>query len=117
MVLSTTGNVYTFGGNSAGELGTGSNREIIYKPQLVKLPEKIVQIETSNFTSVALSDTGRLYMWGRSYKNKISSSLLKHNFSPVEISFGYPVNFVALGYFYTITITNDGVVNYWGMGV
>lgn len=131
MVLSTTGNVYTFGRGTVGELGTGGNGERIYKPQLIKLPEKIVQIETYHYTSSALSDIGSLYMWGSNYKNKISSNLPEENFSPVEISLGFPINFISPGYDFTIAVSssnsfgfesapsqsdgsNDGVVNYWG---
>ena len=92
MILSTTGNVYTFGRNFSGGLGIGSRgTRRIYKPQLVKLPEKIVQIETYHYTSSALSGTGHLYMWGSNYRNKISCSLPDVSFSPVKISFGYPM--------------------------
>ena len=115
MILSDTGNVYTFGDNFAGGLGIKGNMEKIYEPQLVELPEKIVQIETYHYTSAALSDTGRLYMWGFNYKNKISSSLPEYNFVPVEISFGLSINFVSVGYDNTIAISDDGVVNYWGV--
>ena len=114
MVLSTTGNVYTFGRNYSGELGIGGNIGIEYKPRLVKLTEKIVQIETYHYTSAALSITGRLYMWGSNYRNKIGSSLSENNFIPVEISFGFPINFVSPGYDFTIAVSNDGIVNYWG---
>ena len=118
MVLSTTGNVYTFGSNFSGELGIGGKTtdRRVYKPQLIKLPEKIVQIETYHYTSAALSDTGRLYMWGSNYRNKISGSLPQDIFIPAEISFGFPINFISPGYDFTIAVSNDGMVNYWGTG-
>ncbi len=114
MVLSTTGNVYTFGRNMRREFWIGSDTEMVHKPILVRFPEKIVQIETY----AALSITGRLYMWGSNLDNKIESEfrggLTKSTyFRPAEISFGVPVNFVSVGNSFTIAVSNDGVVNYW----
>ena len=33
---------------------------------------------------------------------------------PVEISFGTPINFVSIGSEFTIAVSNDGMVNFWG---
>lgn len=118
MVLSTTGNVYTFGRNLRREFwidsDIDSDIEMVHRPILVRFPEKIVQIETY----AALSITGRLYMWGSDLDNKInseiSSGLTKSTyFSPAEISLGVPVNFVSVGNSFTIAVSNDQVVNYW----
>ena len=115
MALSTSGNVYTLGTNTSGELGIGNNiPKGIDTPVLVKLPEKIVQIDAGINTSAALSETGKLYMWGGNFDNKISGDLTNEISSPVEISFGVPVNFVAIGNDFTITVSNDQIVNYWG---
>ena len=115
MALSTSGNVYTLGSNSSGELGIGNKiPKGMDTPVLVKLPEKIVQIEASINTSSALSETGKLYMWGGNSGNQISGDLTKNSLSPVEISFGVPINFVSIGSEFTIAVNNDQVVNYWG---
>ena len=110
MVLSTTGNVYTWGNNKWGQLGLG-NLDAEDKPKLVKLPEPIVQIDAGWETSSALSNTGRLYMWGDNSNNQISIDLPEINFSPVEISLGLPINYISIGFKINIAVTNDGVVN------
>ena len=116
MALSTSGNVYILGTNTSGELGIGNNiPKGIDTPVLVKLPEKIVQIEAGINTSAALSETGKLYMWGGNSDNKISGDLTNEISSPVEISFGVPVNFVSIGNDFTIAVSNDQIVNYWGV--
>lgn len=118
MVLSTIGNVYILddmvGILNAIHGGTS--------PELVKLPEQIVQISAGGGTFAALSKTGKLYMWGNNSHNKISSdkqnlAILgqgEYSYNPNEISFGAPINFVSVGNDFSIAVTNDGVVNYWG---
>ncbi len=115
MTLSASGNVYTLGSNFVGELGIGNKiPKGMDTPVLVKLPEKIVQIDAYSATSAALSETGKLYMWGNNEFNQISSDLTKNSLSPAEISFGVPVNFVSIGSEFTIAVSNDQIVNYWG---
>ena len=136
VVLLTTGEVYiwNYGHESTGAIyGTTDFK-------LVRLPEPIVQISTGNKTFAALSKTGKLYMWGSNRHKKISGD--NQNFTiilpgemlfaqyrseisygtpyaqhPVEISFGIPINFVSIGSEFTIAVTNDGMVNFWGTKV
>ena len=118
MVLSTTGKVYILD-NMVGILNAIHGG---ISPELVKLPEPIVQISAGGGTFAALSKTGKLYMWGNNSHNKISSdkqnlAILgqgEYSYNPNEISFGAPINFVSVGNDFTIAVSNDGVVNYWG---
>ena len=118
MILSTTGSVYMFDGvnNKSGSM----LRDM--EPELIKLPEPTASISTDGVTFAALSVTGKLYMWGDNDHNKISSdnqsflSDFGREFAvkPVEISFGLPINYVSVGGDFTIAVSNDGMVNYWG---
>ncbi len=118
MVLSTIGNVYILD-NMVGILNAIHGG---ISPELVKLPELIVQISAGGGTFAALSKTGKLYMWGNNSHNKISSdkqnlAILgqsEYSYCPDEISFGTPINFVSVGNNFSIAVSNDGVVNYWG---
>ena len=122
MILSTSGEVYTW----AFDIPY-SRRDLvevfkITDPELVKLPEPIVQISTGSRTFAALSKSGKLYMWGRNFKNKISSDNQSFTIvgrretalKPVEISFGVPITSVSVGNAFTIAVSDDGMVNYWG---
>nr|QBK91370.1 MAG: hypothetical protein LCPAC202_03440 [Pithovirus LCPAC202] len=92
------------------------------EPELIKLPEPTASISTDGVTFAALSVTGKLYMWGDNSQNKISTdnqsflSDFGREFAvkPVEISFGLPINYVSVGGDFTIAVSNDGMVNYWG---
>ncbi len=120
IVLSTTGEVYTW---RSDQHFSGSIFTTTY-PILVRLPEPIVQISAGGKTFAALSKTGKLYMWGSNRHKKISGD--NQNFTtirqggtlyaqhPIEISFGIPINFVSIGGEFTIAVSNDGMVNFWG---
>ena len=111
MILSVSGKVYKWIRN----LRNGSLK-------LIELPEPIVQISSGGRTFAALSKTGKLYMWGYNTLNKISSDnqsfrmidQIGYTCNPKEISFGLPINFVSVGENFTIAVSNDGRVNYWG---
>ena len=53
-------------------------------------------------------------MWGDNNHKQISSDLATWYHNPIEISFGLPINFVSVGDIFTIAVSNDGMVNYWG---
>ncbi len=105
MVLSTTGEVYTF--------PVPNDTSGIVRHRLVKLPEPIVQISSTESSFGALSETGKLYMWGYIPSQTSGGPKVIH-LNPVEISFGLPINYVSVGIRFIIAVTNDGMVNYWG---
>ncbi len=118
MILSITGKVYTQ--KYYDDYSYGQTMFSKTKPELIKLPEPIVQIYVGGDTYAALSETGKLYMWGSNDENQISSDLIGYKsrtgeiLEPVEISFGLPINFVSVGSNSTIAVSNDGSVNHWG---
>ena len=54
-------------------------------------------------------------MWGYNDLKQISGDSVEKYADPVEISFGMPINFVAVAKNFTIAVSNDGMVNYWGI--
>lgn len=82
LALTKSGNVYSFGCNDDGSLGSLSVKGTAYEPVLVStgkygflLPdgkvrnETILQVATGDCQSLALSLNGNIYFWG-SYKDK-----------------------------------------------
>ena len=65
VILTENGNVYAFGLNCEGRLGTGSwDREIINPPQKIIVPEKVKSIHTSNNLTLFECANGVLYRTG-----------------------------------------------------
>ncbi|XP_065178843.1 uncharacterized protein LOC135809421 isoform X2 [Sycon ciliatum] len=65
-LLSRDGAVLTFGNNQYGQLGLGNNMKQS-APQLVKSLEKerVTHIACGNFFTVAITEGGDIYQWGR----------------------------------------------------
>lgn len=130
--LSKSGNVYVWGYNQFSQLGMDADY-IEVKPRLLKLPSPIAQISVGGHSAAAVTENGKLYMWGMNnhsqiIDHKIALSMTHHPnrgrssggynviTRPIEISIGRPVNYAAVNSDFTIAITNDGLVNYWGKG-
>ena len=73
-ILTTSGEVYTYGINYNGQLGNGS--EIDSTSELTKILDNIKQICISEYSSMALSNDGTLYTWGGGKENSIPISTL-----------------------------------------
>ncbi len=66
VVVTTNGDVYTWGHNAYGQLGDGTkaNSDI---PKKVELPEKITKVSTYQYRTVALGESGKVYVWGQKF--------------------------------------------------
>ena len=129
MVLSVSGNVYVWGTNYLGESGISFLGKLDV-PTKLDLPNPISFISTKHQTSAALTSGGKLYMWGDNDSGKILNEDhipdwvkythdedARHNYfsHPIQISIeGKLINYVEVGPTYTLAVTDDGVVNYWG---
>ena len=127
-VLSISGNVYIWGSNEFGALGIPS-ATILKTPTKLDLPSPISFISMGLHASAALTEDGKLYMWGANSSGKILNedrapdwvNLKPTEYGanivprPIKISIkGKMINYVDVGPSYTLAVTDDGVVNYWG---
>ena len=61
-LLDTSGKVWGWG-NEGREVGTGSATPVT-QPRVISFTEKITEIASGNNHSLALSETGRVFVWG-----------------------------------------------------
>ncbi len=152
MVLTTNGVIYTWGENITGQLGIGTKGEkksletmkTVQEPQKLTGLPKISYINANLSSSSAITEDGRLYVWGA---NKIIQRLVRRLSKsrkealkvgiiyrwrrgessyvtfPVEIDIEEEyqpigkrlrINYVSLSYYFSIISSEDGVVNYIG---
>ncbi len=126
-VLSVSGIVYIWGSNEFGALGLPVIR--LVAPTKLDLPSPISFISMGLHTSAALTEEGKLYMWGANTGGKILNEDQAPDWvnlepteygtklvpRPIQISIGGKmINYVEVGSTYTLAVTDDGVVNYWG---
>ena len=152
MALTVNGDIFTWGKNITGQLGIGTKGEkksletmkTVQEPQKLTGLPKISYINANLSSSSAITEDGRLYVWGA---NKIIQRLVRRLSKsrkealkvgiiyrwrrgessyvtfPVEIDIEEEyqpigkrlrINYVSLSYYFSIISSEDGVVNYIG---
>ncbi len=135
ITLSVKGNIFTWGDNTWNRLGIdhktrGESSNLTYQePIKLERLSKISYIYSKHSLSSAVTEDGRVYIWGRHKIFKdIASQLVGKGKEmgvfggkwggraelPIEIDIGYRVNYLAFNDIAIIAITEDGVVNYMG---
>ncbi len=119
ILLSTKGEVYTLGSNGDGQLGRPlpEDEDMAYELlELSKLdlPEPIAFISTDRSSTAAISESGRLFVWGSGTiiapKNP-DYDQREDVVPPTEVDIGSPVNYVDIDDGTFLAVTQDGVVN------
>ncbi len=118
LALARDGWVWSWGANSAGQLGTGSLSARTL-PAKVSLPAKIKTIAAGDTHSFAVDDLGRLWGWGANNFGQtgqaLASKLAAAYFTkPQRIKTGFPVAQMDAGMFYTVATSTQGEVFAWG---
>lgn len=91
--LKADGTVWTFGYNSYGQLGTGTEQDMVLEP--VRVLEDCVAVDTDWCVSAALGKNGDLYTWGDNQKGVLGDGQSGYQ-EPIDPSWQNPVHKKAL---------------------
>ncbi|EPQ13229.1 Regulator of chromosome condensation [Myotis brandtii] len=118
--LSKSGQVYSFGCNDEGALGRDTSVEgSEMVPGKVELQEKVVQASAGDSHTAALTEDGRVFLWGSFRDNNGVIGLLepmKKSMVPVQVQLSAPVVKVASGNDHLVMLTADGDLYTLGCG-
>ena len=125
MVLASDGTVYTWGWNYHGQLGnnTKTNSNTIVALQTIGTPiagKKIVKIAAGQGHSLALTDDGMVYTWGRNDTGQLGNNATTDAMLPVAVTVtGTPMSNktiveIASGARHSLAIDSSGKVYAWG---
>ncbi|XP_057558393.1 regulator of chromosome condensation isoform X1 [Hippopotamus amphibius kiboko] len=118
--LSKSGQVYSFGCNDEGALGRDTSVEgSEMVPGKVELQEKVVQVSAGDSHTAALTEDGRVFLWGSFRDNNGVIGLLepmKKSMVPVQVQLSMPVVKVASGNDHLVMLTVDGDLYTLGCG-
>ena len=125
MVLTSDGAVYTWGWNYHGQLGnnTKTNSNTIVAVQTISTPiagKKIVKIAAGQGHSLALTDDGMVYTWGRNDTGQLGNNATTDVMLPVTVTVtGTPMSNktiveIASGARHSLAIDSSGKVYAWG---
>ena len=124
IALTSSGRVFTWGGNEFGQLGDGTtvpqNLPIDITSKFKLYGAKIIKVFSGDSHTAAITNDGRLYIWGYNINGQLGDGTNIDKKTPIEINSklkltsGEKVIDVSLGYSFSMALTNYGRVFTWG---
>ncbi|NWG26902.1 MAG: T9SS type A sorting domain-containing protein [Ignavibacteriaceae bacterium] len=124
IALASDGTVYTWGNNSFGQLGDGSNINssvpVAVNTSGVLSGKTVIQVAAGYYHSLALTSDGNTYSWGRNDYGQLGNGNTGTNRNlPVAVSTsgllnGKTITKIAAGAFHNLVLTSDGELYTWG---
>nr|CAD1837538.1 unnamed protein product [Ananas comosus var. bracteatus] len=119
--FSESGRVFATGLNNFGQLGiTSSKSHTLVPVEIFGLPEKVVEISAGYHHSCAITDNGKLFVWGDNSSGQLGLGRKagKTVSSPTKVDclVDVTVRMAALGAEHSIVVTDEGNVLSWGAG-
>ncbi|NXM96197.1 RCBT2 protein, partial [Sylvia borin] len=118
MVLTSDGEVYTWGYNNSGQVGSGStaNQPIPRRVTNCLQNKIVVNIACGQMCSMAVVENGEVYVWGYNGNGQLGLGSSGNQPTPCRIAAlqGIRVQRVACGYAHTLVLTDEGQIYAWG---
>lgn len=110
----SSGELYSWGGNMFGQLGDGTTRTRLAWAR-VPLPEgtAITGVRAGTDHVLALTKNGEVYAWGRNHRGQIGNGLTEHQLTPYRVIDG-GVSTLGTGNAISAAITGKGQLLTWG---
>jgi RCC1 and BTB domain-containing protein len=113
-----TGEVYSWGDNSYGQIGIGTNYDIQSTPIKVKGldSEDVVAISCGYYHSMALSKNGNVFGWGYNSEGELGISNDNNQNFPIRINImnGVLIKKIICGQYHSLLISTDGDIYAFG---
>lgn len=113
-VFTSDGTVYTWGKNDYGQVGNGAATQTQVAPYQRPVTPAFVSIQHSLNHSVALTNDGKIYAWGRNDRGQSGNGTLTANFVPEQVGTGKNWQKITSGWLHVAALRNDGTL--WGWG-
>ncbi|KAL4476307.1 hypothetical protein ABPG74_010040 [Tetrahymena malaccensis] len=118
MALTDTGQIFTWGKNTRGQLGHGHRNDQL-KPTMIIIEVMATSICSGDQHSAFISDEKELYTWGNGQYFRLGHGVTADELYPkkVVVLEDVYVTHVSCGMTHTLAITNEGFVYAWGDGM
>ena len=111
------GNVYCWGNNSDGQLGTGTTDDSRIPIQVPGLPSSITEVSATGYFTCALSGAGEVFCWGNNDLGQLGDGTRESRLSPVRsVSALSDVVRISAGGESACALHVAGTVSCWGRG-
>uniref|UniRef100_A0A665UKG8 RCC1 and BTB domain-containing protein 2-like n=1 Tax=Echeneis naucrates TaxID=173247 RepID=A0A665UKG8_ECHNA len=118
IALTTDGEVYAWGYNNSGQVGSGStaNQPTPRRVSSCLQNKVVVNIACGQLCSMAVLDNGEIYGWGYNCNGQLGLGNNGNQQTPCRIAALQGVNIiqVACGYAHTLALTDEGLIYAWG---
>ncbi|XP_037021005.2 X-linked retinitis pigmentosa GTPase regulator isoform X1 [Artibeus jamaicensis] len=116
LVSTEGGKVYAVGGNNEGQLGLGDteDRDTFHLIEFFTSKHQLKQLSAGSNTSAALTEDGKLFVWGENSEGQIGLNNVSNVCVPHEVTFGKPIAWISCGYYHSAFITMDGELYTFG---
>ena len=114
--LTADGNVWTWGSNTFGELGTNSSKPYEDEPKHVTTISNIKDISVGYYHAVALDEDGHVWTWGLNNNGQLGNGNTTNSKEPVEIQNLSNIVKINAYKYITTAIDENGNVYAWGEG-
>jgi alpha-tubulin suppressor-like RCC1 family protein len=114
LALKEDGTVWSWGTNTYGELGDGTNVQKT-SPVQVSTLTGVVAIAAGGYHSLALTSTGTVWAWGRNGNGQVGDATSGNNkWSPVQVASLANVAAIAAGDYHSLAVVSGGTMKAWG---
>uniref|UniRef100_A0A671MLA6 RCC1 and BTB domain-containing protein 2-like n=2 Tax=Sinocyclocheilus anshuiensis TaxID=1608454 RepID=A0A671MLA6_9TELE len=118
IALTTEGEVYAWGYNNSGQVGSGStaNQPTPRRVSSCLQNKVVVNIACGQLCSMAVLDNGETYGWGYNCNGQLGLGNNGNQQTPCRIAALQGINIVqvACGYAHTLALTDEGFIYSWG---
>jgi alpha-tubulin suppressor-like RCC1 family protein len=120
VALTTDGRVFAWGSNRSGQAGGPADMRAVPAPVevLIDEAERFTAVGVGNYTSFAITASGRLFGWGENQFGQIPGAATKAVRTPTEILLpegSAPAFAISGGARYVHAVLADGTVLAWGV--
>jgi len=117
LAVTTTGQLYAWGNNAAGQLGDGTTKQRL-TPVRVHLPAgtKVTAVRPGAFFTLALTASGKVLAWGSNAVGQLGTGSKQSSRLPVPVKLpkGVTVKAISAGEDNGLALTTTGQVLSWG---
>ncbi|XP_036295378.1 X-linked retinitis pigmentosa GTPase regulator isoform X4 [Pipistrellus kuhlii] len=116
LVSTEGGKVYAVGGNNEGQLGLGDteDRNTFHLIEFFTSQHQFKQLSAGSNTSAALTEDGKLFMWGENSEGQIGLNNTCNVYFPHEVTIGKPIAWISCGYYHSAFVTMEGELYTFG---
>ena len=116
--LTSSGQCYSWGQNTYGQLGIGNTKET-KRPHLIKTLSDltVTQISCGSYHSMALTSDGKVFIWGDNKCDLLLNTSHKIIKRPAKVEINQIIVSISCGVSHSMALSVSGMVYVWGNNV